>query len=211
MTRMSKVVALAVMTLTVTTFAEAAPQATTPPPKPQTTAPPLPTSAPPKPAPVLPFPADSKIGFVNMQQLLSDSELGKAGYKEIEKASAKWTTQLTELNKQATQKQNEIDSQSSLLQPSALNAKVNELEKLKTAIERMKQDAQADVGGLNEQLLTSFQEKVMPIINTLCTEKGLYVLHVLDPQNPTVAFINPALDLTVEIIKAIDKKYPAGK
>src|SRR6476661_8778796 len=94
-----------------TTPPPAKPPATqTPPSTPPTTGnpPPLMQQTPPKPA--APFPADSKVGFVNLQTVVSDSKLGKSGSAQMKTLADSMNSELTSAQNKITALQKEIQN-----------------------------------------------------------------------------------------------------
>jgi Skp family chaperone for outer membrane proteins len=176
----------------------------------QTAPPPLlpPQAQPAKPAPV-PFPADSKIAFVSLQQVVAESALGKAGQKQMQDLQNKKAAEMQDRSKKIQTLQQEIQSQSGVLSQSALAAKNTELERLQREAQFAQQDAQSEVDNLNQQLLQNFKDKVLPIIEQLRTEKNLWAIFSADDSG--VAAFHPGLDLSIELTKRLDAKEPGIK
>jgi outer membrane protein len=213
MTRMMFASALVILAgATASARAPQTPPAGQTPPPAQTPKPPpaLPTGqAAPTPAPVLPFPADSKFAFINMQALLSETKLGKAGLTQMKALTDKQQADLTEKNNAINALNQKIQQQGAVVTPSALAQMNADLEKAQRDMQYARNEAQAQGEELNQRLLTDFQDKVLPIINEFAKEKGLY--GVFSVQDSGVAYWNSALDVTAEISKRIDTKFPGGK
>jgi Skp family chaperone for outer membrane proteins len=192
--------------------AQTPPPATTPPKPPAAQLPPtLPGQTPaptPTPTPV-PFPTDSRIGFVDMQIIVSASKLGKAGQDQMKVLTDKQNADLTAKSKQIQTLQQEIQTQAAVITPSALAQKNSDLDKLQRAAQFAQQDWQAQVDALNKQLLQDFQEKVLPVLEALRNEKGLWAIFSVGDSG--AAAVHPGLNLSVEVVKRLDAKYPAGK
>jgi Skp family chaperone for outer membrane proteins len=168
-----------------------------------------PAAAPAKPpAPPVPFAADSKIGFISMQDVVIGSELGKKGGVTLKEYQDRKSVELTAKNKQITDLQKEIDAGRGVLSLAVLQSKSVEVSKLQREMDAIQQNADDEYKNLNEQLLAGFSEKSMPIITALAKEKGLYL--VITDQSQVV-FVAPAIDLTLEVIKRLDAAYPKDK
>lgn len=197
-------------------FAQTPPPGQTPPP--QTTPRPTPTPAQtprptpppllsPSPAPTpVPFPTESKIGFVDMQVIVTSSKLGKAGQDRMKELTDKQNADLGAKSKELQTLQQEIQTQGSVLTPAALAAKNSELDKKQRAAQFAQQDWQAQVDGLNKQLLQDFQEKLLPVLEALRSEMNLWVIFSVGDSG--AAAVHPGLNLSTEIIKRLDAKYP---
>ena len=168
-------------------------------------APPAPaaTSAPaPAPAPVLPFPADSKVGFVNVQLIVGQSKLGKSGQDRMKELNDRKAGELAAQNKLVQTAQAEIDAGAAVLSAAALAQRKAELDRLSRETQFKQEQAQADVQALNDTLMEEFQQKVQPIIEQVRAEKNLWV--IFSTVDAGVAAMNPALDLSPEVIKRLD-------
>lgn len=164
------------------------------------------TPAPTPPPVAVPFPADSKIAFVNMQALLSESKLGKAGLTQMKVLTDKQQADLNDKNKAIQALQQKIQTQSAVVTPEARNQWSADLEKAQRDLQYAQNEAQAQVEELNQRLLGDFQEKVLPVIEVLAKEKGLYA--IFGAAESGAAYIHPGVDLTVELVKRLDAKFP---
>ena len=82
-----------------------------------------------------------------------------------------------------------------------------DIERMQRDIQFTQQNAQAEYNELQEDLRNDFQKKLMPIIDALATEKGLYAIFSVGDAG--AMFVHPGLDLTSEVVKRLDS--PAKK
>jgi hypothetical protein len=59
------------------------------------------------------------------------------------------------------------------------------------------------VDQLNTELLKSFQEQVLPLVEKLREERGLWIIFALG-DNSNIAAAHAGLDLSAEIVKRLD-------
>ena len=169
-------------------------------PAPQMPAPAAPTAASKPPAPV-PFPADAKVGYVDMQYVISESKLGKAGLEKIQALSAKQNTERTARTGEIQKLQQELQAGSSVLTQQVINEKTTELEKKTREAQFLAQQHQADLESLNKQLLTDFEQKVLPVVEQIRADRGLWLIFTADTP---IAAGHPGLNLSLEVIKRLD-------
>jgi Skp family chaperone for outer membrane proteins len=203
MTRMTLAITVSALVLAGAASAQTPPPQQVPPPKPAQTPPPLLPNKPatPPPAPV-PFPAEAKIAFVSMQTIVTESALGKAGQKSMQALTDKKTAEVTAKQKAVQTLQQEIQQQSGVLSQAALQSKKAELDRLTRDAEYAQQDMQAEITSLNDQLLANFKEKVIPVVDAIKTEKGLWAVFSIEDSG--VAVWMPGLDLSLEVVKRLD-------
>jgi Skp family chaperone for outer membrane proteins len=166
---------------------------------PQTQAPPKPATpaapAPQAPAP-LPFPADAKIAYVDFQRVASESEMGKAAAKKLQDFSAKKQTEGQDKNKQLQAMLDKQKTQGSVLSEAAAKQLEADIAKAQRDLQYFQNEAQAEAETLNNELMQAFQRQILPIVQQVQTEKGLYM--VFDVGSFIVA--SRALDITPDVI-----------
>jgi outer membrane protein len=172
------------------------PPATPPatPPAPAVQKPAAPPAVPPK-----PFPEGAKIAFVNIPRIAAESAEGKSSTARVKALQDKKLAELGAKNKQVETAQQKLNS-GGLLSDDARAATQKEIDKLQVEIQRMQQDAEAELQELQQQLQLDFQRKLTPIIQQIAAEKGL---HMLLPDSGLV-WADSGLDLTTEIIRRFD-------
>jgi Skp family chaperone for outer membrane proteins len=177
-------------------------QKPTPPaaPAPAPPAPAKPQAPPPPPAPV-PFPADAKVGFVDMQYVISESKLGKAGMEKIQALSAKQTSERNARTAEIQKLQQELQAGSTVLTQAVINEKTAELEKKTREAQFVAQSQQADLENLNKQLLSDFEAKVLPVVEQIRADRNLWLIFTADTP---IAAGHPGLNLSLEVIKRLD-------
>jgi Skp family chaperone for outer membrane proteins len=168
-----------------------------------------PAQAPPQSPQPAPFPSDARIGIVVMQTLVSDSKLGKAGQDRMKALTDRREADLQRKDKGIQTLQQQIDQQSSVLAAPVLAQKRSDLEKLQRAAQFSLQDWNAQVQSLQDELLSDFQTKVLAVVESVRADRDLWVIYV-HPDSGTVAY-KIGTDLTAEIIKRLDAKFPTGK
>lgn len=201
MTRQTFLMALAAVLVAVNALAQT----------PVPTAPAQPPAAPAAaPAPqAVPFPADSKIAFVNVQAVLSQSALGKAGSAQLEALSKRLQTELTAIETKLKEAQSKQQTQSQLLSEVAAAQLAKDIDRLTRELTFKQQEAQSDVQTMQQDLLQDFERKVVPLMEALAKERGLYAL--FDVSSAGAVYVFPGIDLSPELVKRVDAQFPAKK
>jgi outer membrane protein len=193
--------------LSASVFAQAAPPAGAPRPQTPPAAPPAaqaPPAAKPAPAPPVPFPQDSKIAFVDMNVIAQGSIAGKDASKKLSDFQSRKVGELSEKNKQLQAMTTRRDSGTGVLNDSARAQLDKDIDKLQRDIQFQQQNAQAEYQDLQNELMGDFQKRIIPVIDELAKEKGLHAIYSVAESG--VAYVNPGLDLSAEVIKRLDAK-----
>jgi outer membrane protein len=202
--RAAAVGSVLMMGLAVPVFAQTAPPATPPA---QTTPPaqnpPAAQAEGPKPAPAAPFPEGARVAYIFMQGIFNGSADGKAAAAKLQDWEKKKTAEIQAKGKEAEALQAKINQGGNVLNDTARAQAQRDLQRLQREITAMQEDAQQEGNQLRQQLLGEFSQKVNPIIAAVAKERGLHMIFsVSDEAN--VAWADPGLDLTAEVIKRVD-------
>ena len=155
------------------------------------------------PAPPTPFPADAKIAFVDLQRVVNDSKLGKSGLDQMKALNDKLSAAIQAKNKDIQALQDKINTQRTVAAEPVLSGWTKDLDRQQRELQFMQQDAQVQVEQMQTDLLASFQQKVLPIVEAIRNERGLWMVFQLGESAAIVA-AHPGLDLTAEVTKRLD-------
>ena len=183
------------------------PPAQQPPVKPPAQQPPAtpPAQTPPAPQPPAPFPQGAKIAFVDLQRVVSESAEGKTSSARVNALIQKKQSESAERTKQLQANQQKLQQSGGLLSDAARAQLEKEIEKQQVDAQRFQQDAQAEINDLTQELQNEFIKRVRPILQQVATEKGL---HALFNAEAGIAWADPGLDLTSEVVKKLDAGAP---
>jgi outer membrane protein len=207
--KLSILAAALIVALAAPSFAQ-----TPPPPKPLTppgqqppaTTPPAAQPAAPKPAvpsPPVPFPQDAKYAIVDVQAVAQNSTAGKEASKKLADLQNKKMTELQDKNKQLQALTTKRDSSVGVMSDPARANLDKDIDKLQRDIQFAQSNAQAEMTDLNNELQGDFQKKLVPIIEEIAKEKGLYLVFTADSG---FAYVHPGLNISDEVIKRLDAK-----
>ena len=184
-------------------FAQAAAQ-----PKPAQSAPPpaapaAPVPAPaPAPQPPAPFPAGAKIAFFDPRVVFQNSKEGQAGLARVKAVTDKKQTENNDRQKKLQSDQQKLQTSGSMLNDAARAQLEKDIEKQQVDMQRFQQDAQAEINEIQQEVQNDFVKKLQPVVDKIAAEKGLQLL--FNSAEAGLAWAAPGLDLTPEVIKAID-------
>jgi Skp family chaperone for outer membrane proteins len=181
---------------------------TPPAPKPAATPP---AAAPQQPAlaaqPPRPFPEGAKVALVNVQRIAVESAEGKGFTAKINALREKKEKELADKNTQLDAARKKLESSSSVLSEAARGAQQKEVERLQVDLQRLSQDAQAEVEELQRELQVDFQKKLLPVVEEVRAAKGLQL--VLSMLDSGILAADMGLDITADVIKKLDSAAPA--
>ena len=185
------------------------PPAQTPPAQTPPATPPAQTAPAEKPTPPRPFPEGSRIAYIDIQAVASNSAEGKAATAKIQDLNKKKTAELQEKQKALQALQTKLSTSGTVLNDSARSQLEKDIEKANREIQFFQQDAQSEIQELTERLQGEFQQRLFPIISQLAQEKSLHF--VFSIRDSGAIWYDTGLDLSNEVIKRFDAsaKTPA--
>ena len=180
-------------------------------PAPTTPAPETPAPAAPSPAAQAPaaplsnveFPADARVGFVNLQAVVQNSSFGRAGQEKLKTLTDERTSQMAEKNKEIQTLEAEIKSGQNVLAQSVLQQKAAELDRARRELQFVQEQAEVDYQALQSQLLEEFGQKVLPIVEAIRAERNLWFILSTGEDSGLLA-VEAGLDLSAEVVRRLD-------
>lgn len=205
MSRQTITLALLAVLVAGNAMAQTPPTTQTPPPA-QAAAKPTPT---PTPTPVVPFPMESKIGFVDLQSVVAQSILGKAGTSQMEQLSKRLEADLVAIQTKLRDAQTRQQTQASLLSEVAAAQLSKDIDRLNRELQFKQQEAQSELQTMQTELLNDFEKKVLPILEAMAKEKNLHA--VFNVADSGAVYVFPGLNLSPELTKRVDAQYSGKK
>lgn len=151
-----------------------------------------------------------KVGYINIQRLVYESILGKLGNAEIE-------TFKVQSNNEIRERRLVIEALDEKLKKEKLQKPIDEI-KIKELARTLKfkqkhlarfiEDVSDGITGKEKHLLATILARAEPILEKLAKDKN-YALILKNSAN--LAYLDPRVDLTGQIIKTLDKKSASQK
>jgi len=158
--------------------------------------------------PPAPFPQGAKIAYINPQLIFQQSAEGKTAVARVQALVQKKQTEGATKAKQLQDNQAKLQSSGSVMNEAARTQLEKEIERQQREGERFQQDAQAEINELQTEVQQEFIKKVTPILQQMASEKGLQM--VFNAVDAGLAYVDPGLDLTTDLIKKLDALSKPG-
>jgi len=146
--------------------------------------------------------AQAKIAVVNSQDVLEKSIEGKRVLSQLADQDKKNQDQLAKLDEEIRKLETRLNTQRLTLSEEALLQLNSDLTKKRTERTRLSEDMARDMQELQYRLYTRLQNELIPIIEQIGKEKGFDL--ILDLGRSGAVYVNPAIDITEEVIKRYD-------
>ena len=145
-----------------------------------------------------------KIGVVNAQDILQKTKKGTQIQKRLEQLQTKKQAELKTM--QDAVKKLEKDVLSPALNEETREKKALELETKRKNLKRYIEDARNEINRASQKELVELEKAVMPLIDQIGKSKGFTI--IFDITRPGIVYFDQAIDITADVIKAFDAKFP---
>ena len=173
-----------------------------PAPAPAAPVPAAPAAPAPTPKPPAPFPQGAKVAYVYLQQIAALSTEGKAAQAKVTAFTQKKQSEAAERQKALQAAQQKLQTGGGVMSEQARGQLEKDIERQTRDLERLQQDAQADINELTQEVQQEFNKKLFPILTQLSEEKGLHLL--FSATDAGLIWAADGLDLTLEAVKKFD-------
>ena len=157
----------------------------------------------PAPPPSVTAPAPAlRMAFVDLQRVAAESAEGKAANGKVQQLTQTKANEISVKTKQLDAANQKMQQGGAVLNDAARGTLQKEVDRLTVEIDRLQQDAQAEVQEFQQQQLSDFQDKLKPVVEGLVKELGVGLLFSMGDAG--AIFVDPSLDITLEVIKRFD-------
>ena len=144
-----------------------------------------------------------KMGFVDIQKALNESDSGKKAMGELEGQRKKTQTKINDKIAAKEKMQAELDKQENVLSPEAKREKTDEIEKMERDIENTINEANTDLQKKLRNLNLSILSELNEVIDDFGKTEGYAIIFPAD----AVIYTSKAVDITDSVIKRYNDRY----
>lgn len=150
-----------------------------------------------------PAKAPVKIGVVNLQRLLNESDYGKFAKGAIEEAFKQKQAVIERKVKDKDKLAKDLEKQAMALSDDERRKRAEELDAVERAIDHMVSDAEKDMQKLDRQKKEEFLKAVDQIIERMGKEDGYAMILPTD----AVVYVEDSLDITNTVMSIYNEAY----
>ncbi len=152
--------------------------------------------------------APTKIGVVNMSEIISQTAEGKAAAAQLQSQFAPRQTELQNIQKQAEDDQTRLRTGQTTLSDDEKARIQRESDLLTRTFQRKQQEDSDDLSEAQQDVVNTIGRKAVDILNKYGNENGYAAILDTSSQQTTVVYASNKNDLTQEIIRMYDQAYP---
>jgi len=152
--------------------------------------------------------AELKIGYVNLQQAVSEVEEGKAARETLKKEFDVKQKQLDDKQNELKRMKEDLDKQMVVMSDDAKREKAMEFERKVNELQQLYVQMQKDLQEREREMMKVLFDKMEVVIKDIAAAEGYN--YVFEQQNAGLMVAPPAANMTQELVRRYNAKYKAG-
>lgn len=145
----------------------------------------------------------TRLAYFSPQRAYALSAAGQAAQARLTALQTERAREIEARTRTLETQQQQLQQSSALLTETARGQRAKELEKFEIDLRRFIQDAQAEITGFQRDVETEFLAKLRPALDQVAKDRSLWL--VFNEDAGLIAWANPVLDITGDIVKRIDQ------
>jgi len=157
--------------------------------------------------------AAGKVAVVDFQKVVLENAEGKKAQEKLMAEVSRRQKDFEDKQKSLQDSQNKLQTQGQVLTDAVKADLGRQIKKLNTDLQRMNDDAQKDIGNLQQQLLRPIADRAQKVLQAYSVENGFAVVFDVSNQANNIIYVQEVADVTTEIIRRVDSelaKAPAA-
>jgi outer membrane protein len=150
---------------------------------------------------------NAKIGVVNFQKVLTESESGKSVEATMQKRGKEMETGLRDLGTQIEQLTEQLNKDAMVLTKEKRDEKQRELEIKKYDFQNLQKKYQSEFRDLEAKYIDKLKKEIFELAKEIGQQEG-YLLVI---EQSAVLYYPESIDITNKLVEAYNKKYPGDK
>jgi outer membrane protein len=150
----------------------------------------------------------TKIGWINLEQVIFTCDEGKSRFSEVQRFVDEKNAELDTIRKDLEKLKNQLNVQGSKLTDDARADLESQIAGKQTAMQRFQEDTQKDIENRRMRVTNYLGKRMQAAIEKIAKEKGISAVLFFDPARD--AYVDPALNLSEEVVKNYNQMYPIG-
>lgn len=149
--------------------------------------------------------ATTRIAFVNTSAILQGTGEGRRELSSLEEFINERQRSLETETNELEELRRQYDSQFRMLNPDTASEMRRTITEKERRLQRSQEDIELDINRRRNELLTKMSDKIQAVIAEYAQQNGFGAVFM---ESPSLPYYSPALDITEEIIRVYDEKYP---
>ncbi|MFO7570145.1 MAG: OmpH family outer membrane protein [Smithellaceae bacterium] len=153
--------------------------------------------------------AQDKIGFINVREIIKNSNAGKKAADEFKKIADKKQAEVTAAEKELQAMKDDLEKKSSIMTAAARREKETDYQKKVRDYQLLINDAQEDLGKRDQEMFQKLIPDIWKAVSVIAQREKLTL--VLDVATLPVPYYDKSRDINKQVIEEFNKTSGAKK
>jgi len=146
--------------------------------------------------------AESKVGFINLNRLVNESQMGKVARKNLKRLREGKTVALADKEKRFNELKSYINKNSDRLTPVETRKKMRELQTVSKEYKRLFADSKEEVAREDRELVATILNKANGALKKVAQKRRFNII-LKDPN--ALGYLDPKVDITDDVLKELNR------
>ena len=143
-----------------------------------------------------------KVGYINLQRLVNESEMGKAARVDIQKMRQEKEAELKGKLREFNSLRGLLNKNGNKMDPADKRDKIQDLNRTYKDYQRLLADAREDIASEDRDLVAFILEKADGVLKSVA-KKNNYSIILKDPN--AIGYLDPSVDITDEVLRELNR------
>ncbi len=148
--------------------------------------------------------AQDKIGFINMREVIQNSNAGKRAGEEMKRIADRKQAEITSMERELKSMKEELDKKSSVMTASARSEKESAYQKKMRSYNILVNDANEELQKKDQEIFQKLMPDILKVVRSI-GEKEKYTL-IVDVATMPVPYFDKSQDITKKVVDEFNKK-----
>jgi len=160
------------------------------------------SAAPAAAAPAPTAPAATKVGIINIQAAIVNSNEGQRDFETLQKKFDPKRAELENLNKEVDELQKKFNAQGDKLNDEARGDLLKQIDSKKKILQRNYEDANTDVQAQQNEIANRIGQKLVGVLDKFAKDNNFTVILDVSGQSSPVLWADSSVDITKTVVEA---------
>ncbi len=147
-------------------------------------------------------PAVTKVGIINIQAAIVNSNEGQRDFEELQKKFDPKRVELENLNKEVDELQKKFNAQQDKLSDEARGTLLKEIDTKKKTLQRNYEDANTDIQAQQNEIANRIGQKLVEVLDKYAKDNNFTLILDVSGQTSPVLWAASSVDITKPVVEA---------
>jgi len=152
---------------------------------------------------------NTKVGVINIQQALLSTKDGQAAAQQLQSKFDPKREEIAKKESELQQLQAQYQKTQAVASEDQRNKMARDIDQRQRALQRDKEDAQAEFELEKDKVLNEIGNRLMQVIDKYAKDNAYSLILDVSSQQTPVLYMASGLDITAEVVKLYDANAPA--